>query len=60
MTDAAHPLPRNSGMALDASWFESVTVNRSAAERRAAQVPARRSVKGAHQAAWLVHAIRCI
>jgi deoxyribose-phosphate aldolase len=35
-------------------------VNRSAAERRAASLTARRSVKKAHQAAWLVNAIRCM
>lgn len=52
--------PRNPGMALDESWFDGVQVNRSAAERRADQIGTRRGVKKAHQAAWLVHAIRCI
>ena len=51
---------RNPGTPLTPDWFEGVTVNRSAAERRAAQIPARRSVKKDHQAAWLIHAIRCI
>lgn len=55
-----HSFPRNPGMALDESWFEGVQVNRSAAERRAGQIGTRRGVKKAHQAAWLVHAIRCI
>ena len=41
--------------------FESfVAVNRPAAERRAASLVARRSLKGAHQAAWLVNAIACM
>ena len=52
--------PRNPGMTLDESWFDGVQVNRSAAERRADQIGTRRGVKKAHQAAWLVHAIRCI
>ena len=57
MTDSPS---RNSGMALDESWFDAVRVNRPAADRRAAQIGTRRGVKKAHQAAWLVHAIRCI
>ncbi|WP_341211404.1 deoxyribose-phosphate aldolase [uncultured Limimaricola sp.] len=40
--------------------FEGHAVNRSAAERRAASLTTRRSVKKTHQAAWLVNAIRCI
>jgi deoxyribose-phosphate aldolase len=40
--------------------FERMRVNRSAAERRAAGFGARRSVKKAHQAAWLVNAVRLI
>ena len=51
---------RNAGMALAPEMFESHAVNRSAAERRAATLIKRRSVKKAHQAAWLVNAIRCI
>lgn len=53
-------LGRNSGVALDLDWVEEVRVNRSAAERRAATLPARRTVKKAHQAAWLLRAITCI
>ena len=53
-------LPRNPGTSLDPGAFEGVRVNLSAAERRAAQIGTRRSVKGAAQASWLVHAIRCI
>lgn len=51
---------RNSGTPLQPGWFDAVTVNPSAADRRAAQIATRRSVKKEHQAAWLVHAIRCI
>ncbi|RJE87928.1 deoxyribose-phosphate aldolase [Paracoccus onubensis] len=63
-----HPVPartgagheRNPGMALTPEMFESHAVNRSAAERRTATLAARRSVKKAYQAAWLVNALRCI
>ena len=70
--DAAplHPMPvrtgavaevgRNPGMALSPEMFEGHAVNRSAAERRAATLSGRRSVKKDHQAAWLVNAVRCI
>ena len=51
---------RNPGTGLELAWFESVGVNLSAAERRAATLPARRSVKKDYQAAWLVKAITCI
>ena len=51
---------RNPGMALDLAMFEGHAVNRSAAERRAASLGGRRSVKKEYQAAWLINAIRCI
>lgn len=51
---------RNEGTALHIDWFDAVQVNLSAAERRAATLPARRSVKKEYQAAWLVKAITCI
>ncbi len=51
---------RNPGMALDPAMFEGRGVNRSAAERRAASLASRRSVKKDWQAAWLVNAVRCI
>lgn len=51
---------RNPGMPLTKDWFDRVQVNRPAAERRAASLLARRSVKKEHQAAWLVNAIRCM
>ena len=54
------PVARNPGTPLTPDWFEDVQVNLSAAERRAASLPARRSVKKNYQAAWLVKAIQCI
>lgn len=54
------PVVRNSGTPLTLDWFEDVQVNLSAAERRAASLPARRTVKKDYQAAWLVKAIQCI
>ncbi|NDW07386.1 deoxyribose-phosphate aldolase [Jiella sp. 40Bstr34] len=47
-------------MKLSPEMFEGHAVNRSAAERRAASLGARRSVKKQWQAAWLLNAIRCI
>jgi deoxyribose-phosphate aldolase len=52
--------PRNPGMALDLDWIARVQANTSAIERRAASLPGRRSVKKAHQAAWLARAITLI
>lgn len=51
---------RNPGTPLSPDWFVPVRVNRPAAERRAAELGARRGPKKAHQAAFLVNAIRCI
>jgi deoxyribose-phosphate aldolase len=56
---APHP-ERNAGGPLDLGWVEASQINRSAVERRAATLPGRRSVKQQWQAAWLLHAIRCI
>jgi deoxyribose-phosphate aldolase len=53
-------LPRNPGTALTLEWFEGHQVNTSAAERRAATLTTRRSVKKEYQAAWLVKALQCI
>ena len=50
----------NPGIDLDLSWVESVQVNRSAVDRRAAQIGARRSIKKKEQLAWLVRSVRCI
>ncbi|MDW4498396.1 deoxyribose-phosphate aldolase [Sulfitobacter sp. D35] len=52
--------PRNPGMALDMDWVRAMQANTSAIERRAATIGARRSVKKAYQAAWLLRAITCI
>src|SRR5712692_10911605 len=60
---AVLPVPgvRNPGTPLDLDWVhEARFTNRSAAERRAATLPTRRSVKKAWQAAWLLRAITCI
>jgi deoxyribose-phosphate aldolase len=54
-----HPA-RNPGIPLDLEWVDSLRVNRSAVERRAATLPARRTVKKAWQAAWLLRAISCM
>ena len=54
------PLPRNPGAPLDLDWVAALRVDRSAAERRAATLTTRRSVKGKAQAAWLLKAITLI
>src|SRR3954447_15584057 len=51
---------RNPGMALDLGWVREVRVNRSAVERRATTMVARRTVKKEWQAAWLLRAITTI
>lgn len=51
---------RNPGVELDLDWVVGVRVNRSAAERRAATLGGRRTVKKQWQARWLVQAIRCM
>ncbi|MEI9886448.1 MAG: deoxyribose-phosphate aldolase [Rhizomicrobium sp.] len=57
---APHDQARNPGMAYDADAVDSLRVNRSAAERRIATLPGRRSVKKEWQAAWLLKAVQCI
>lgn len=52
--------PRNDGMQLDLDLIRSLQANTSAIERRAASLPGRRTVKKAHQAAWLLRAITMI
>ena len=57
------PLPhhaRNAGLAFDRDWIDGLRVNLSAAERRVATLPGRRSVKKDAQAAWLLKAVTCI
>lgn len=53
-------MARNPGMPFSAELFTSLRINRSAVERRAASLPARRSVKKDHQVAWLLKAISCM
>lgn len=50
-------LARNPGTPLNLDWVREQRVNRSAAERRAATIPTRRTVKKQWQAAWLLRAI---
>jgi len=50
----------NRRMPLNLDWVEEIRVNTSAVERRAATIPARRSVKKEWQAAWLLRAIACM
>jgi deoxyribose-phosphate aldolase len=51
---------RNAGIPFDRARIAAVQVNRSAVERRAATLPARRTVKKEWQAAWLLRAVTCI
>jgi deoxyribose-phosphate aldolase len=59
-TRGGNALARNPGMALELDWVRDIRVNLSAAERRAASLPGRRTVKKEWQAAWLLKAITCI
>jgi len=52
-----HP---NRGTSLNLDWVESVRVNTSAVERRAATLVTRRTVKKDWQVAWLLRAITCM
>ncbi len=52
--------PRNDGTSLTPEWFDHVSVNLSATERRASTLTTRRTVKKKWQAAWLVRAIECM
>ena len=56
-TDKATPPARNPGYPLDLDWVGRVRMNRSALERRAATIGARRTVKKEWQIAWLLKAI---
>lgn len=59
-TGKGHNAGRNAGMKLDTSLIESIRMNLSAIEQRAATLPGRRSVKKDWQAAWLLKALTCI
>ena len=50
----------NPGLPFDLEAVLALHVNRSAVERRAATLPARRTVKKEWQAAWLLRAITCL
>lgn len=52
--------PRVQGTSYTPEWFEKIIINTPAAERRAATLTARRTVKKDWQAAWLARAITCI
>jgi len=56
----ANSIKRNSGTPLDLEWVSSSRVNKSATERRTQSLGGRRSIKKAHQAAWLLKAITMI
>jgi deoxyribose-phosphate aldolase len=51
---------RNPGFPLDLDWVGQVRMNRSALERRAGSIGARRTVKKDYQLAWLLKAITLI
>src|SRR6266403_3404874 len=53
-------LSANRGTSLNLDWVESVRVNLSAVERRAATIVTRRTVKKDWQVAWLLRAISCM
>lgn len=57
---ASQHTTRNPGTPLELDWVRRVRVNRSAVERRSATLGTRRSVKRAHQAAWLLKAVTCM
>ncbi len=52
--------PRNPGEPLDLERVRAIRVNKSAAERRAATIGTRRTVKKQWQAAWLLRALTVI
>jgi deoxyribose-phosphate aldolase len=64
VSPSAPPAPagpaRNPGMPFELGWVKHVQVNKSAAERRASTLSARRTVKKQWQAAWLLKAISCM
>jgi len=59
-TLSGKPLQPNRGTSLNLDWIESVRVNTSAVERRAATLVTRRTVKKDWQIAWLLRAITCM
>ncbi|MGC4128036.1 MAG: deoxyribose-phosphate aldolase [Bergeyella sp.] len=59
-TVASHALERNEGLPYNEKYFDEISVNRSAVERRVSTLAGRRSVKKEFQAAWLLKAISMI
>lgn len=53
-------MTNNPGVSLDLEWVNKVEVNLAAVNRRASSLNARRTVKKANQAAWLLRAVTCI
>lgn len=53
-------MKRNEPIPFDQTWIDDIHVNTPMLEMRVAELPARRSVKKAHQAAWLLKAVTCI
>src|SRR5580658_2812682 len=53
-------LARNEARALEMDWVDEIRINLSAAERRVATLPGRRTVKNEAQAGWLLKAVSCI
>ena len=58
--NASAGLPRNPGTALDRDRVAAVRINAPAVRRRVQTLSARRGVKKAFQAAWLLKAVQCI
>ena len=54
-----HAIARNTGRALEMDWVDEIRINLSAAERRVASRPVRRTVNKDAQAAGLLKAITC-
>lgn len=56
----AHTLERNEGIPFNEKYFENISINRSAIERRVNTLAGRRSVKKEFQAAWLLKTVSMI
>ena len=56
-TAVIHAEIRNEGLPFNTKYFESLSINRSAIDRRVATLTGRRTVKKEFQAAWLLKAI---
>jgi deoxyribose-phosphate aldolase len=56
----ARAFARNEVRPLEMDWVDEIRINLSAAERRVATLPGRRTVKNDAQAGWLLKAVSCI